>query len=61
MAAVSAQKPPIAPKSETVKVLASKRRAQQNWVKAQRPKYVQQMKLRFENFSHSTDNVNYVS
>ena len=57
MAAMSAQKPPIAPKSDAVKLLAEKR-------KAQRPlqrKYVQQMKHRFECFSHSTGNVNYVS
>ena len=57
MAAISAQKPPIAPKSEAVRQLARKRLTNAQL----KIKYVHQMKLRFEGFSHSTGNVNHVS
>ena len=51
-------KPPIAPKSQALKLLAEEKR------KMRRPlqkRYVNSMKLRFEGISKSTGNVNYVS
>ena len=50
-------KPPIAPKSQALKLLAEEKRKR-------RPlqlRYVHSMRMRFEKISNSTGNVNYVS
>ena len=50
-------KPPIAPKSQALKLLAEEKRKMRPLQK----RYVNSMKLRFEGISKSTGNVNYVS
>ena len=52
-------KPPIAPKSENVKRVALEKRRTIH--KPLQARYVQTIRMRFENASNSTGNVNYVS